>query len=86
MEEIFGFQKLKISFSEILFQEKPSPRVIISIVLIAYREEVICKKRNVYCSELYKSQFTIPKLQYDEVINGVSNMKMSMQKKSMYDQ
>ena len=36
-----------------------------------------------YCSELYKSQFTIHKLQYDEVINGVSNMKMSMQKNQL---
>ena len=45
MEEIFSFEKLKISFSEIPFQKKP-PHASLSLVLISEeinREEVICK-------------------------------------------
>ena len=43
MKEIFGFQKLKISFSEILFQKKPLHASLILLFQLRNREEVTCK-------------------------------------------
>ena len=42
VKEIFGFQKLKISFSEILFQKKPSHASLVLLFLLRNRE-VICR-------------------------------------------
>ena len=40
---IFGFRKLKISFSEIHFQKKPSHTSLIPLFELRNREEVSCK-------------------------------------------
>ena len=46
MKETFGFQKLKIFFSETLFSKETAPRAINSIFLsLRTREEVVCKNR-----------------------------------------
>ena len=42
VKEIFGFQKLKISFSEILFQKKPLHASLVLLFLLRNRE-VICR-------------------------------------------
>ena len=43
VKEIFGFQKLKISFSEILFQKNPSQVSLVLLLQLPNREEVICR-------------------------------------------
>ena len=47
VKEIFGFQKLKISFSEILFQKKTPHASLVLLFQLRNREEVIC--RNEIC-------------------------------------
>ena len=42
VKEIFGFQKLKISFSEILFQKKP-PHASLVLLFLLRNREVICR-------------------------------------------
>ena len=63
MKEIFGFQKLKISLSETLFQKKPPYASLILLFQLGNREKVICKNEKRLLKEFYKSI-------YDEVINA----------------
>ena len=42
VKEIFGFQKLKISFSEILFPKKP-PHASLVLLFLLRNREVICR-------------------------------------------
>ena len=43
VKEIFSFQKLKISFSEILFQKKPPHASLVVLFQLCNREEAICR-------------------------------------------
>ena len=51
VKEIFNFQKLKILFSEILFQKKPPLASLVLLFELRNKEEVV-KMKNVYFSEL----------------------------------
>ena len=42
VKEIFGFQKLKILFNEILFQKKTPHFSLVLLFQLRNREEVIC--------------------------------------------
>ena len=55
MKEIFSFQKLIISFSEILFLMRPPHASLILLFQMLNREEVICKNEKRDCGELLKS-------------------------------
>ena len=43
MKEMFGFQKLKVSFNEILFKKKPPHSSLVLLSQLRNREKVICR-------------------------------------------
>ena len=51
-KENFGFQKLKILFSEILFQKKPLNMSQILMFYLSNREKLFSKMKSAYCSEV----------------------------------
>ena len=59
MKEFFSFQKLKISFCEILFQRKPPHASSVLLFQLRHKEELICKNE----------KRVLQKSIYDEVIN-----------------
>ena len=57
MKEILSFQKLKISFSEILLLKKPSHASLVILFYLHNKEEVICKnKENHWLRSFIKRQ------------------------------
>ena len=57
MKEILSFQKLKISFSEILLLKKPSHASLVIFFDLHNKEEVICKnKENHWLRSFIKRQ------------------------------